>query len=237
MKSSCKMFGLMLKQISHELMMVILIITPVLAGAIFKFGIPLLETKVLCRFGFCNVLTPYYELFSWLLAMLTSMLFAFVGGLVVLGEIDDGIAKYIMVTPPGQKGYLLSRIVFPGMVSGIVTVLLLPIFSLTKLSIETIFVMAASTVCCGIITALIVVAISSNKVEGMAVGKFSGFFGVVFFVPLLIKGPVRYVFTPFPMYHVGLWSMEGSVRHLIIAAVLFIIWAGVLYKLFRRKFT
>lgn len=56
------------------------------------------------HYGLGSVPVLYYEMFSWLLAMVTGMLFAFVGGLVVLGEIDDNVAKYILVTPAGMRG-------------------------------------------------------------------------------------------------------------------------------------
>ena len=73
MNASCRMFGFMVKQISKELMMIMLVISPFLVGIFFKFGVPLLESKVLERFGYGDVIKPYYELFSWLLAMLTGM--------------------------------------------------------------------------------------------------------------------------------------------------------------------
>lgn len=236
MTASLKMFGTMIRQISHEAMMAMLVISPFAVGVIFKFGCPLFESKILDRFGYGDVLVPYYDLFSWLLAMLVGMMFAFVGGLVVLGEIDEGITKYILVTPPGEAGYLFSRIICPAIVSGIVTAVILPVFALTHLTISEIAVMTVSTVLCGFVTALLVVTVSSNKVEGMAVGKLSGLFGVTFFVPLLLKGSIRYLFTVFPMYHIGVWSRGGSVLSLVAAAVLFAVWITVLYRLFRRKF-
>ncbi|WP_026497966.1 hypothetical protein [Butyrivibrio sp. WCD2001] len=236
MSATCKMFGFMVKQITRDMMMIMLVIAPFLVGSIFRFGVPIFEEKILAGFGYGSFLVPYYDFFSWLLAILTGMMFAFIGGLVVLGEIDDGIAKYILVTPPGENGYLLSRILLPGVISGAMTAVILPVFALTKLSIPAIFVMVISSSLCGIITSFLVVAISSNKVEGMAVGKLSGLFGITFFVPFFIKGAVRYVFIPFPMYHVGVWSKDETPVSLFIAAVLFAIWGAVLLKLFRRKF-
>ena len=236
MTASLKMFRYMLRQISHEAMMAMLVIAPFAVGVIFKFGIPLFESKILDRFGYGDVLVPYYDLFSWLLAMLVGMMFAFVGGLVVLGEIDDGITKYILVTPPGEAGYLFSRIIMPAIISGIVTALILPVFALTHLSMIQIAVMTVSTVLCGFVTALLVVTVSSNKVEGMAVGKLSGIFGVTFFAPLVLRGSIRYLFMVFPMYHIGVWSQGGSYLYLMIAAVLFALWILVLYRIFRRKF-
>jgi fluoroquinolone transport system permease protein len=226
----------MVKEISRDYMMLMLIVTPFLVGVLFKFGVPLLETRVLATFGYGDVIKSYYGLFSWLLALLTGMMFAFVGALVVLGEIDDGIARYILITPPGEKGYLFSRIVIPALISGAMSAFLVVLFALTRLSLSEILVMVVSTTLCGIIIAFFVVAISSNKVEGMAVGKISGLFGITFFMPLLIKGAVKYLFYVFPMYHVGVWSLGGSLYSLAAAAVLFIIWTFALYKLFRMKF-
>ncbi len=236
MTATCKMFKYMVKEISRDYMMLMLIVTPFLVGVLFKFGVPLLETKVLATFGYGDVIKSYYGLFSWLLALLTGMMFAFVGALVVLGEIDDGIARYILITPPGEKGYLFSRIVIPALISGAMSAFFVVLFALTRLSLSEILVMVVSTTLCGIVIAFLVVAISSNKVEGMAVGKISGLFGITFFMPLLIKGAVKYLFYVFPMYHVGVWSLGGSLYSLAAAAVLFIIWTFALYKLFRMKF-
>ena len=49
MKSICKMFGFMVKQISQEMMMIMLLLAPVLAGIFFRVGIPLIEDNVLAR--------------------------------------------------------------------------------------------------------------------------------------------------------------------------------------------
>ncbi len=230
-----KMFFNMVKQITQEMMMLLLVIAPFLAGAFFKLGIPFLEKTLLSRYGLENFLVPYYEIFSWLLAMLTGMLFAFVGGLVVLGEIDDNITKYLMVTPAGMIGYLSSRIVIPAVISGIVALFCVPVFSLIELSFPKIIVMVVSTMLSGIVTAMLVVAISSNKVEGMAVGKLSGLFGMTFFVPILVKGMVKYVFFLFPMFWVGQWSISGSFYALIIAVAESLAWIYLMFVLFRRR--
>ena len=230
-----KLFFNMVKQITQEMMMILLVIAPFLAGAFFKLGIPVLEKTLLSRYGLENFLVPYHEIFSWLLAMLTGMLFAFVGGLVVLGEIDDNITKYLMVTPAGMIGYLSSRIVIPAVFSGIVSLFCVPVFSLVELSLFKIIVMVVSTMLSGIVTAMLVVAISSNKVEGMAVGKFSGLFGMTFFVPILVKGMIKYVFCIFPMFWVGQWSISGSILALVIATTEFFAWVCFMFLLFKRR--
>lgn len=235
MKATISMFFYMVKQITQEMMMVMLVTAPFLAGVCFKFGIPAIENTILKHFGLQDILIPYYDWFSWLLAMLIGMLFAFVGGLVVLGEIDDRIAKYVMVTPAGMKGYLTSRIFLPALLSGIVACFCVPIFALTKIDFLTLLVMISSTMLSGMVTAFLVVAISSNKVEGMATGKLSGFFGITFFFPLFIKGWARYLFFAFPMFWIGEWSVNGRWYCLIFAFLEYVIWMYALFHRFKRK--
>lgn len=236
MKAVNKMFIYMVKQITREMMMLLLAIAPVLVGMFFRVGIPLLEGKVLIHYGLEGIIVPYYEYFSWLLAMVTGMLFAFVGGLVVLGEIDENVAKYIMITPVGMRGYLSSRIIIPALISGAVALICVPAFSLTHIGAAKLIVMVISTMLSGIVTAMIVVAISSNKVEGMAVGKLSGLFGVTFFIPLIVKGTIRYVFFLFPMFWVGEWSLSGGWLKLLMAFIEFGLWINVLFRRFKKKF-
>ncbi len=235
MRAANKMFVYMVKQITQEMMMILLAIAPVLAGLFFRIGIPLLENTVFIHYGLERILVPYYEIFSWLLAMLTGMLFAFVGGLVVLGEIDDNVAKYIMVTPAGIRGYLSSRILIPAFISGLVALICVPVFSLVRIGVAKLMVMVISTLLSGIVTAMLVVTISSNKVEGMAVGKLAGLFGMVFFVPAVVTGMIKYAFCLFPMFWIGEWSISGKWVYLILAFVEYGIWSVVLVFKFRRK--
>ena len=235
MRAVNRMFIYMVKQITQEMMMLMLAIAPVLVGVFFRIGIPLLENTVLNHYGLERKLVPYYEIFSWLLAMLTGMLFAFVGGLVVLGEIDDNVAKYVMITPAGMGGYLSSRIIMPALISGALTLVLVPFFSLSYIGMVRLIVMVMSTMLSGIVTAMLVVAISSNKVEGMAVGKLSGLFGVTFFVPLAINGTIKYAFCLFPMFWIGEWSISGGWGKLVMAAIEFFIWIYAMFLRFRKK--
>lgn len=235
MKAVNKMFLYMVKQITQEMMMIMLAIAPVLTGLFFRIGIPFLEEHILRHYGLEQIIIPYYEIFSWLLSMLTGMLFAFVGGLVVLGEIDDNVAKYIMITPAGIRGYLCSRIIIPAIISAVVALICVPIFSLVDIGFVKLIIMVLTTMLSGIITTLLVVAMSSNKVEGMAIGKISGLFGVMYFVPLLVTGTIRYVFCLFPMFWIGEWSVYGGGEKLIIAFFEFVIWICIMLWRFYTK--
>ncbi len=230
-----RLFKQMVKQIAGEAMLLLLVIAPVLAGLFFKFGIPLLEDMVLSRFGLESILVPFYPYFSWLLSLLCGMLFAFVGALVVLGEIDDGVSRYLCVTPVGANGYLAARIFIPALVSGVVDSVLIPIFSLVSVGFAALVVMVVSSMLSGIITSLLVIALSSNKVEGMAIGKLAGGFGMILFVPLVVEEPVAYVFSLFPMFWVGKYVQDESIMELLLSLVLFVAWIYFLVRRFRQK--
>lgn len=64
MNATCKMFKYMTKEITRDYMMIMLVVTPFLVGVLFRFGVLLLESKVLAGFGYSDVIKPYYELFS-----------------------------------------------------------------------------------------------------------------------------------------------------------------------------
>lgn len=95
--------------------------------------------------------------------------------------------------------------------------------------------LSVEAVVSGIVTTLLVVAISSNKVEEMAVGKLSGLFGMVLFVPYAITGTIKYVFFMFPMFWIGEWSLYGGWEKLIVAFVEFIVWIYILFLKFKKK--
>ena len=108
-------------------------------------------------------------------------------------------------------------------------------FSLVPIGFAKLIVMVISTMLSGIVTAMLVVAISSNKVEGMAVGKLSGLFGMTFFVPLAVAGKIKYVFCLFPMFWIGEWSLSGGWGKLLISLIEFIIWIDILFWRFQKK--
>lgn len=167
------MFIQMIKQIRRDMICVLLLFVPFIAGAAIHFAIPFGE-EMLCRYlGKSQILSPYYFLFDWMISLLPGMMYLFTGGLIILGELDDKIAGYMSVTPAGNNGYLFSRLGFPAIISFFINALVLELFSLTHLSLPDIFIMSLSSALLGVITALLVIAVSSNKVEGMAIGKIS----------------------------------------------------------------
>lgn len=104
----------------------------------------------------------------FLITIIYLIIFSFFSGsmkstIVSIGVYSDPAAMGMFLMVQGASGNdILCAI-------GIVTLVLVPCFSLVHIGIDRLVVMVMSTMLSGIVTALLVVAISSNKVEGMAV--------------------------------------------------------------------
>lgn len=100
-------------------------------------------------------------------------MFCYAAAMVILEEVDDHIAGYLFVTVLGKEGYLLARLGIPAAAAFVFTVILLPFFRLHGSGISSIVCLAAGGALQGLILALLIAALSANKLEGMAVTKLS----------------------------------------------------------------
>ena len=229
------MFMQMIKQIRRDMICVLLIFVPFIADAVIRFAIPFGE-EMLCRYlGKEQILSPYYFLFDWMISLLPGMMHLFTGGLIILSEIDDKIAGYMSVTPAGNNGYLFSRLGFPAIISFFINSLVLELFSLTHLSLPDILVMSLSSSLLGVITALLVIAVSSNKVEGMAIGKISGLIGIGMFVPVIYHGKSQNLAAFLPSFWTGKYLLSKDPFCLFGFAVTFILWMISLLRIYKLK--
>lgn len=235
MKKIWIMFRQMLKQISRDLMLIMVCIVPVIAGVIVKFAIPFLEHFVCDYFQQSEIIAPYYYVCDWLIAMLPGMMFAFVGGLVALGEIDERIAGYMAVTPVGNIGYLVSRLGIPSLMSMVVSVVLILVFGISDMNIRNTIILCAGSSLIGIVTALLVIALSTNKVEGMAIGKLACIISIGMFVPIVFTTPSQYLAGVLPSFWIGKYLLEGHLINLIGFVVAYLVWFYVLVRKYKRK--
>jgi fluoroquinolone transport system permease protein len=87
----------------------------------------------------------------------------------------------------------------------------------------------------GIIIALLIVALSKNKVEGMAVGKFASLLNVGALIPFFMNSKVQFFASIFPSFWIGK-AMRRSVYHLFLVSMLIsLLWIIVLSKKLMRK--
>ncbi len=223
-------------EISHDFMLIACLIGPILMGAAFYFALPLLENLLCEYFNLQVILIPYYILFDLVLSIMTPILFCFAGVLVVLDEIDCGVAKYYAVTPVGKVGYLLSRIVFPTGFAFLYTIILLSIFSVAKIRLTFVVVFSISGVLLAIITALFVLAFAKNKIEGMALVKLCGLLIVGVPASYFITEPIRYIFAILPSFWIAEFCATTNYWFFVLSVIISVIYIFALYARFRKKF-
>ena len=224
-----------LGQIIKDAMLFMVCFTPIIYGLLIKYVIPYLERRLTSHFGYVELLTPYYLIFDIFLAAMTPLMFCFVSAMVMLGEIDDGISKYLAVTPIGKRGYLVSRLGIPTLISIIVTLIVLSFFSLTKLSFTVMVIIAFVTAMLSLIESLLIITISNNKVEGMAITKLSSLLFLGIPAPFFITGGAQYLLFFLPSFWLTKFVIEDKLSYLIGSIVVAMIWILLLYKKFIRK--
>ena len=210
-------------------------IAPLLAALFFKFGIPLVEVHLTALVGEASILKEYYLLFDLFLAVLTPYMFGFAASMVILTEYDENMAGYMAVTPVGKTGYLISRLVFPAAVSIVASVILLSIFSLTTFGLLSIVLLSLLGSLQSIAVSLLLVSLSHNRVEGMALAKLSGIMLLGLPVPFFVLSGIEYAFSPLPSFWIAKMALGHSYWPLIPAFVTSFLWIAILNGRFKKK--
>jgi len=235
MKSLFQSFRIFIQQIFADSMLAVVCIAPILAALFFRFGIPHVE-RILCEyFQKSTILTDYYLLFDLLLSLLTPYMFCFASSMVMLTEHDENIASYMAVTPVGKRGYILSRLLFPAIISILISVLLLNWFALTIWSFGMLLITCMLTSLVSIAGSLFIFSFSHNRVEGMAMAKLSGLLMLGLPIPFFLQSKVQYLLAPLPSFWIAKLCMEKYFILLLPALISSLIWIYLLYWKFNRK--
>ena len=235
MRPVMKSFFMFLRQIAGDSMLYMVMAAPILAGCAFHFGVPALET-LLCRlFGETAILSDYYLLFDLFLAVMTPYLFCFVSSMVMLSEYDENIASYLAVTPIGRRGYIVSRLVLPAVVSIAASVLVMRFLALADWTWANLLLVGALGGVLSIPVALLVVAFSHNRVEGMALAKLAGVILLGLPVPFFIGGGAQYLFSVLPSFWIAKLVLSENNLLLLPAVAASLLWIWALYRKFERK--
>ncbi len=228
-------FGQFFKQTSKDAMLIMAMLAPLLCGLFIRLVIPDAETLLTNYFKLPSILENYYLLFDLFLAILSPTMFSFIAAMVILGEIDDKISNYMAITPLGTSGYLNSRIGISSMIGFVITILVVKIFSLTSIHFFTIIEISFLSSMFGIIMGMLVVSLSTNKVEGMAITKLTGLTFVGLFPPFLMKDNLQYVVGVLPTFWISKFAIEENLIYLIIGTVVSGLWMILLFRKFKIK--
>ena len=224
-----------LLEICHDFMLVACMAGPLLAACVFRFGLPVLEYALCNYFHREAILTPYYSVFDMLIAVLTPIMLSFAGVMVILEEVDSSVAKYYAITPVGKNGYLISRIVIPVLVGTLYDFVLLVLLKSSDVSILRCGLFSVGGGLLAVNTALLVVALAGNKMEGMALIKLCGVIVLGIPVSVFISGPVPYLFGIFPSFWMAEINTKDSLFYFLPMVITSVLWAWYCMEGFERR--
>ncbi|NAP00551.1 hypothetical protein FRY77_31735 [Halomonas sp. MG34] len=164
-----------MKQIYRDPMLLISLIGPLLLILLVRFILPFATAQF--------ALGAYNGLLASFFILLIPLLLGIMAGFIMLDERDDKMIDYFAVTPLSKQGYLLYRLLLPGVLTVLYGYIYLEWASpvslpiLDKLLVTVMLAMEAPIIC------LFLVAIAANKIEGLALSKGVG---LVVFVPFII---------------------------------------------------
>jgi fluoroquinolone transport system permease protein len=236
MKPLVRSFRIFINQIFKDSMLAVVCIAPILTACFFRFGIPAVE-KILCEyFQETTILADYYLLFDLFLSLITPYLLCFASAMVMLTEFDENIANYLAVTPVGKKGYVVSRLLFPALISVLASVLLMSWFTLTIWTLGMVALTCLLTSLLGMAVALLILSFSHNRVEGMAMAKLAGLLMLGLIVPFFLRSGVQYLLAPLPSFWIAKLCMKQNILFLLPSMLTSLIWGWFLYRRFKYKF-
>lgn len=237
MKSIFISFSQMLRQMKHDIMLITVLFVPFIAGLTFRFLIPVVEHLLTGYFNKGVILASYYELFDLFLMLLTSSMLNYVAAMVILEEADDHMIAYLAITPLGKTGYLFSRLGITGLISFPLNILIALLFHLSHINILLLIGIAFVGAIQGVVVALLIVALSTNKVEGMAVGKMASLFSLGALAPYFVVGKAQYLLAVFPSFWIAKTMQASSYFTLLISILLAVLWIVLLSEKFMKKIT
>lgn len=217
------------KQIKSDPMMFAACFTPFVMGALIKFGIPFLER--ITDFS----LQAYYPIFDLLLSIMAPVLLCFAFAMITLEEIDDKVSRYFSITPLGKSGYLFTRLGVPSIISAVIAFFVLLLFSLEKLSIGMTICLALLGSVQAIIVSLMIITLSSNKLEGMAVTKLAALTLLGIPAPFFIDSYYQFSVGFLPSFWVAKAMQNEAVLYFSIGLMVALVWYYFLTKRLFRK--
>lgn len=222
-------------QVKRDAILFAVCVSPILCGVFIKFGIPLIQDILSDKFYYQLNLKSYFLMFDLLMAFITPFMFSFASTMVILGEIDDNISRYLIVTPLGKTGYLISRLGIPTILAFVITLVLLMIFSLTKITFLSNILISLIALLQATITSMLVISLSSNKLEGMAITKLSGVFIMGILAPFFIFNRVQYILFFLPTFWLSKAFKGSNYIYVFISFFISLVWIFLLFKKFSKK--
>ncbi|WYJ90554.1 fluoroquinolone transport system permease [Enterococcus sp. 9E7_DIV0242] len=228
-------FRQMFIQITQDPLLFIILFVPFLIGAIFRFLIPAADLWLKTNTSLGISFQTYYQLMDILLLLITPAMINYVAAMIILDEVDEKMIAYFSVTPLKRSGYLIGRLVFPTLLTLPVTLIVFFLFRHTLFDGFALFLLVFIGVAQGLLSALMIVTLSSNKVEGLAMGKMTSLLSIGLFIPYFVPTIGKYLFAITPAFWIAESFHKEKLSYLFLAVIIVLVWGFLLFRRFQKK--
>lgn len=227
------------KNISRDLMLLFILISPIIIALVFNFLIPYAENLLEAELGF-QLVEHYLFILSFII-MLVPMMYGMIISFLIIEEKDENILSYLFVTPLSKVEYLLYRTTTAVIMSALFNIFILYFLNLIEIrfiqSLPVILLAALNS----ILTVLIIVTFSKNKVEAFAYAKITGILFIAPLIGYLFESNWRYLAAVFPPFwisesFISIYSSNTNYLTALTGGLLiYSLWIYLLGKYFIKK--
>lgn len=194
------------KNITRDLMLLFILISPLIIALVFNFLIPYTENVLKAELGF--QLDEHFLFIMSFIIMLVPMLYGIIISFLIIEEKDENILSYLFVTPLSKVEYLVYRTTAAFIMSTLFNIFILYYLNLVEVRLIQLLPVILLAALNSILTVLIIVTFAKNKVEAFAFAKISGFLFLAPLIGYLIKSNLRYLAAIFPPF----WISEAFIN-------------------------
>jgi fluoroquinolone transport system permease protein len=224
-----------MKIISHDRMLLLLSLTPLLLIILLKLVFPIFSHIFFTKSGF--LLDKYYSLIAITSVSIIPMLYGMVYAFVLLHENEPDILNKPEGLPESGRNLLYQRIVMMMTFSLILVFISILIANPVPSEgwLRTVFVIFLLTIQSPFVF-LLIGSLADNRVEGLALSAIYGIFLITVPLGMLLHHPWNYLAFFSPLYWIGwTWIEYSAVESLEYGIIAIIITSGAVF-IFLRHF-
>jgi fluoroquinolone transport system permease protein len=223
-----------MKVISHDRMLVLLSLTPLLLIILLKLVFPVFSHLVITKSGF--LLEKYYTLIAITFVSIIPMLYGMVYAFVLLYENDPRIFQNDDVKSAVVRSSLFPRIAMTMSLSFILILISVLITNPVPSEgwLRTVFVIFLLTIQAPFVF-LLICSLADNRNEGLALSAIYGIFLITVPLGMVLHHPWNYLAFFSPLYWIGwTWIEYSAVESLEYGIIAIIITSGTIFILARH---
>ena len=223
-----------MKVISHDRMLVLLSLTPLLLIILLKLVFPVFSHLVITKSGF--LLEKYYTLIAITFVSIIPMLYGMVYAFVLLYENDPHIFQNDDVKSAVVRSSLFPRIVMTMSLSFILILISVLITNPVPSEgwLRTVFVIFLLTIQAPFVF-LLICSLADSINEGLALSAIYGIFLITVPLGMVLHHPWNYLAFFSPLYWIGwTWIEYSAVESLEYGIIAIIITSGTIFILARH---